>query len=189
MSEQPFHDNDDGSENAKPNWRRELEADAKAGREAAAQLEAAQADARSAQRELAMRRAGVDLDSPIGALFAKAYDGEIDGDQILTDWNALSGSAGGGVSAQDQAAMTRISQAAGGATPTAGGGMDFEAQLDTIPILVDGQYNPNYVGEVLAKTQEQAIREGSTFTVVGNAPKFAPGSGPAIPAATPLRGD
>lgn len=32
----------------------------------------------AAQREIAFHRAGVDVDSPIGKLFAKAYDGELD---------------------------------------------------------------------------------------------------------------
>ena len=40
------------------------------------------AEAAAAKRELNLIRAGVDLDSPTGKLFAKAYDGELDVDAI-----------------------------------------------------------------------------------------------------------
>lgn len=193
MSEQPYEDDNEDTGEREPNFRRKLEADAKAGREASAALEAAQSDARAAQRELAMRRVGVDLDHPVGALFAKAYDGEIDVDMIRDQWEKLrAGTSGTGseVPPADQAAMARIAAAASGGTPSAGGGQDFEAALDTIPIIVDGQYNPNYVGQVLAKTQEQAIREGVSFNVIGSSPtKYAQGGGASTPATTPLRGD
>jgi hypothetical protein len=43
----------------------------------------------AAQRELAFVRAGVDLDNPVGQLFAKAYDGELDKEAIGTAWTGL----------------------------------------------------------------------------------------------------
>jgi hypothetical protein len=55
----------------KPNWRRELEKDAAEGKTAAAERDAA-------KRELAFIKAGIDLDTPTGKLFAKAYDGAND---------------------------------------------------------------------------------------------------------------
>ena len=74
-------DNDDLDEQAppaktkKPNWRRELEKDAAAGKAAAAERDAA-------TRELAFLKAGIDLDTPTGKLFAKAYDGANDVDAV-----------------------------------------------------------------------------------------------------------
>jgi hypothetical protein len=53
----------------------QLEADLAAAREA-------NAEAAKAVRENAMLRAGVNLDSPVGAMFAKAYDGELNADAI-----------------------------------------------------------------------------------------------------------
>ena len=50
-------------------WVRDLEKRAKG-------AESAKAEAEAARRELAMLKAGIDLDTPQGKLFAKAYDGE-----------------------------------------------------------------------------------------------------------------
>lgn len=50
-------------------WVRDLEKRAKG-------ADTAKAEAEAAKRELAMLRAGIDLDTPQGKLFAKAYDGE-----------------------------------------------------------------------------------------------------------------
>lgn len=50
-------------------WVRDLEKRAKG-------AETAKAEAEAAKRELAMLKAGIDLDTPQGKLFAKAYDGE-----------------------------------------------------------------------------------------------------------------
>lgn len=46
-------------------------------REAADEGRRARAEAEKLQRENAFLRAGVDLDSPIGTMFGKAYDGEL----------------------------------------------------------------------------------------------------------------
>jgi hypothetical protein len=54
-----------------PQWRKKLEAEARAGREALARAE-------TAERELAIRRAGIDLDSPTGKMFVDAYKGAAD---------------------------------------------------------------------------------------------------------------
>ena len=50
-------------------WVRDLEKRAKG-------ADSAKAEAEAARRELAMLKAGIDLDTPQGKLFAKAYDGE-----------------------------------------------------------------------------------------------------------------
>lgn len=169
---------------------RNLRKEAKAGREAVARATAAEADARSAQRELAMRRAGVDLDSPLGAMFSKAWDGEIDVDMMRESWSQVAGSA----PAQDdprRGAMERISAAAGGGQASGGAPVDFEAELDSIPMYVDTPQgkvqNPDYVNEVLAKTAVQAAREGRQFGTVGKgATKWTNSPSSAAPAVNPL---
>jgi hypothetical protein len=42
-----------------------------------------------ARRELAFLKAGVDLDSKMGQVFAKGYDGELDADAIRSEWSEL----------------------------------------------------------------------------------------------------
>lgn len=72
-----YDENDENDENEPDaqreaddkSWRRKLEADAREGKKAANELAAA-------KRELAMHKAGIDLDSKAGRLFAKAYDGD-----------------------------------------------------------------------------------------------------------------
>ena len=51
--------------------------------------EAAAQEGSTARRELTFLRAGVDLDSPVGKLFAKAYDGELDPEAIKTQWSEI----------------------------------------------------------------------------------------------------
>ncbi len=54
--------------------------------------EKAEQDARelaAARRELAFLKAGVDLDSKMGQVFAKGYDGELDPDAIRNEWSEL----------------------------------------------------------------------------------------------------
>jgi len=95
----------------KNDWRRRLEADAEAGRKA-------QAEAAQARRELAFLKAGVDLESPLGKLFAKGYDGDLTPDAVK------SAAVEAGIVEQPQAAVPqeelaahdRFAQAAGGAT-------------------------------------------------------------------------
>jgi len=56
-------------------WIRDLEKRAKAG-------ESAKAEADAAKRELSFLKAGINLDSPQGKLFAKAYDGEFTAEAV-----------------------------------------------------------------------------------------------------------
>lgn len=69
---QPAEQSDERSDRK---WVRDLEKRAK-------EASTAKAEAESAKRELAMLKAGIDLDSPQGKLFAKAYDGESTADAV-----------------------------------------------------------------------------------------------------------
>lgn len=57
----------------------------------AAELETQLAASNSLARENAMLRAGVDLESPVGKLFAKGYDGELDVEAVKAEWSTLGG--------------------------------------------------------------------------------------------------
>lgn len=94
-------------------WVRELERRAKLGDRATAERDAL-------ARELAMMKAGIDVASPQGRLFVKAYDGEATVDAI-TEAAREYGVLGGDVSARadELAAMDRVARNAAGATPVA----------------------------------------------------------------------
>lgn len=176
----PYDDDDDQDQT--PNWRRKLEQEAKEGREAKAALEAQNANTRAIQQELAMRRAGIDPADPIAALLAKANPELIDQDGIKAEWDKLRPAAPA-VPAEQQAAMQRIQAAQAGGDPGGGATPDFNAELDAIPMVRDGQYNPDYVAEVLTATQIQAAREGREFAVIGGGEMKLATPGPAV---TPL---
>lgn len=53
------------------------------------ETEESAAEGAAAKRELTFLRAGVDLDSPVGKLFAKAYDGELDPEAIQKEWEPI----------------------------------------------------------------------------------------------------
>jgi hypothetical protein len=188
-------DNDDefNDEGNQPNWRRKLEADAKEGREAKARLAEMEQQLAREKRELAMRRAGIDTEKGVGALFAKAYDGEVDVDQIKSEWQKLNlgtgapqvGQTNTGVASEQQAAMERIADATAGSI-SAGGGHDFGAELDSIPEVVDGAYNPNYVQNVLSATAAQAARENRPFEVSQGQIGWQKGAAGPKAATTPL---
>jgi hypothetical protein len=181
MSEQSYDYDDDSSDEqqeSQPNWRRKLEADAKAGREALARAEAAETAAKAAQRELAMRRVGIDPDTPMGAMFAKAHPDLVDVDTIKSEWEKVAPPA---APSADQAAMQRIAAAQSGGTSSGAYVPDFKAELNSIPLIVDGNYNPDYVNQVLAKTQEQAAREGRNFEVSGGHVTWQEGAAGPVP--------
>lgn len=187
MTEQPIDDQFEDDDPNESSVIRKLRAEAKAGREASARAEAAEKSSREAQRELAMRRAGVDVDSPLGAMFSRAWEGEIDADAMREGWAAVSGNTPSGQSTPDQEALQRISMASGGGQASGGVPIDFENELDSIPITVDGQYNPDYVTQVLAKTAEQAAREGRQFSADGRGPRQWTRGGASTPVTEPLR--
>jgi hypothetical protein len=167
-----------------PNWRRKLETDAAEGRRAQAELQALRDREASLSRELLFRRAGVDPDTAGGRLLWRAYDGPLETEAIRAEAAAV-----GALSdpyAGDRAAMQRMAAAQAGGAPSGGYVPDFQAQLDAIPMVVNGQYNPNYISDVMAKTAEQAAREGREFEISGGQITFQPGSAGPNPATNPL---
>jgi hypothetical protein len=186
VSEQPI-ETDEYDDPNESSVIKKLRAEAKLGREAAARAEAAEKTSREAQRELAMRRAGVDVDSPLGAMFNKAWDGEINVDDMRAGWEQVAGNVPPAQQSPDQAALQRIASASGGSQASGGAPIDFENELNSIPIMVDGQYNPDYVTQVLSKTAEQAAREGRQFSTDGRgARSWSNSSGSSSPAIKPL---
>lgn len=85
----PEETNSGQPENREPKGLPEVRAALERETERRKALEAEVAEANTAKRELALMRAGVDLDNPVGKLFAKAYDGELDPEAIKTQWTAL----------------------------------------------------------------------------------------------------
>lgn len=55
-------------------------------RQAAKRAKADRQELAAAKRELALVKAGVDTDTKVGKLFAKAYDGDLDVDKIKAEW-------------------------------------------------------------------------------------------------------
>lgn len=62
------------------------ETEASALRRAAEEGAAAKKELEQAKREVALLRAGVDLDSKAGQMFAKAYDGDLTAEAIQAEW-------------------------------------------------------------------------------------------------------
>ncbi len=60
--------------------------------------EAAERDARDAAtaRENALLRAGIPIDTPVGEMFARGYDGDVNPDAMKAKWNEMGLAAGGG---------------------------------------------------------------------------------------------
>ncbi len=102
---------------------RKLEQDAKEGKRAKREADEAKLEAQNAKRELALMKVGIDLESPTGKLFAKAYDGEITVEAIRAaagEYGLIATSQTADV-ANDLAGIDRISQAStgsGGTIPT-----------------------------------------------------------------------
>lgn len=177
------YDPQDDQQDNLPSWRRKLEAEAKLGRDSQKAIDEANAATRSAQRELAMARAGIDITSPLGSLFVRAYDGEVDVDLIKSEFAKILPGAPGQPQTgnpEQAAALARISAAQAGGDPSGGAPHDFAAELDAIPMYAEnGQYNPHYQKQVLAATAAQAQREGRTFATDNTGDlKFIRGTGP-----------
>ena len=134
--EMPTEAEDSVSQESKPNWRRDMEARAKAGDEAVAQLA-------QLQRELSFRDAGVDPNSKQGQYFMRGYDGEMTADAIRAEAAEL-GLTGQPVQAQqpqvDYGAEQRIAMAADDAGPVT------NPELDT---LIRQTKNPDELRELM----------------------------------------
>ena len=120
--EMPTEAEDSVSQESKPNWRRDMEARAKAGDEAVAELA-------QLRRELSFRDAGVDPNSKQGQYFMRGYDGEMTADAIRAEAAEL-GLTGQPVQTQqpqiDYGAEQRIAMAADDAGPVT------NPELDTL---------------------------------------------------------
>ena len=134
MSDYTDNDFDDTDEREAPestrknDWRRKLEQDAEEGRQAKADAQRAAAEAAAAKKELAFLRAGIDLDSPQGKLFAKAYDGEASLDAVKAAAQEYGLLDAPSVPAEELAAHDRIASAsAGGTTSQQDGDLYLEA--------------------------------------------------------------
>lgn len=148
-----------------PTFVKRLRNDAKAGKAAAArvkELEAEMVNTRALQQELAMRRAQIDPDSALAKMFVKANPDLVDVDAIKSEWEKVA-TAYQPPADEDAAALARINAAQSGGTPSGGAAPDFDAELDAIPEIVNGEWNPGYVQQVLSATQVQAAREGREF--------------------------
>ena len=134
--EMPTEAEDSVSQESKPNWRRDMEARAKAGDEAVAELA-------QLRRELSFRDAGVDPSSKQGQYFMRGYDGEMTVDAIRAEAAEL-GLTGQPVQAQqpqvDYGAEQRIAMAADDAGPVT------NPELDT---LIRQTKNPDELRELM----------------------------------------
>jgi len=134
--EMPTEAEDSVSQESKPNWRRDMEARAKAGDEAVAELA-------QLRRELSFRDAGVDPSSKQGQYFMRGYDGEMTADAIRAEAAEL-GLTGQPVQAQqpqvDYGAEQRIAMAADDAGPVT------NPELDT---LIRQTKNPDELRELM----------------------------------------
>lgn len=136
-----------------PQWRKNLERKAK-------EADAAKAEAQAAKRELAILKAGIDLESPTGKLFAKAYDGEASVDAIkaaATEYGLIGTESAPAaptpapsVSNDELAAHQRIAQTSAGAN-SAG---QYDAR--------DAVANAQSVEEVLAILQKEGVQIDET---------------------------
>ena len=141
-------DTQDETTEPKRNWRRDLEEQARAAKQASAEAE-------TAKRELAFYKAGIDLDSPQGKLFAKAYDGANDAASVKAaalEYGIVQPDAPV-VDAAELAAHDRIADASAGASQvseTDAAMAELNAAGDWRPWDPNGG-NPQKVLEVLAK--------------------------------------
>lgn len=96
-------------------WRRKLKQEAEEGRQAKADAAKDRAEADTAKRELAFLKAGIDLDTPQGKLFAKAYDGDPTADAVKASALEYGLIDAPSVPAEELAAHDRFAQASAGA--------------------------------------------------------------------------
>ncbi len=101
-AEVPDNDDEESVVQLRRSQIRAMEKDAKAKRQADTAREEAEAEATAAKRELAFFRAKVDTESPVGKLFVKTYDGELDVESITQAWNELNGAPTAPTSDEDK---------------------------------------------------------------------------------------
>lgn len=144
-----------------PNFRRQLEQRARDAEAKAAAAEAELEQAANARRELALLKAGIDTESGPGKLFARAYDGELTTEAIktaATEYGVLAPPAPS-VPPAELAAHTAASTASAGAVPTQDAG--WRSDLEAIPPITDGGWNPDFEQQVLNTVAKHGGRVGS----------------------------
>lgn len=154
--DEPEQPQEQDQERRKPNWRRQLEADAKAGREAVAARETAEREAAAAKRDLALMQAGVDVTSGPGKLFAKAYDGDATVEAVKAaalEYGVIKPE----VTPEERAAEQRIAAASSGGAPV-GEGTDVKAQMAAVPMLTRDGWNPDGPEQILGLLRGQGFK-------------------------------
>jgi len=145
-----------------PQWRKNLERKAK-------EADAAKAEAQAAKRELALLKAGIDLESPTGKLFAKAYDGEASVEAIktaATEYGLIGQESAPAAPAQTEPSVSNDELAAHQRIAQASAGANSGGQYDPR----DAVNNAESVEEVLAILQKEGVvidetRPGSFFRI------------------------
>lgn len=125
-------------------WVRDLEKRAKG-------ADSAKAEAEAARRELAMLKAGIDLDTPQGKLFAKAYDGESTLDAVKAaaeEYGVIQ--AMNAIPAEELDAIDRVSRA--GAVPAS-------TPMDDPFTALNNAETPDQIIELLKKNGIQIDNE------------------------------
>lgn len=145
LSENQEAQQSESEERTDRKWVRDLEARAKG-------ADKAKAEAEAAKRELAMLKAGIDLDSPQGKLFAKAYDGESSADAVrkaAEEYGVLDAPAPA-IPQEELDAIDRVSRA--GSVPAA-------TPMDDPIALLNNAETPDQIIELLKKNGVQIDNE------------------------------
>lgn len=155
-------ENEQPQQQQEPQWRKNLERKAK-------EADAAKAEAHAAKRELALLKAGIDLESPTGKLFAKAYDGEASVDAIksaATEYGLIGTESAPAAPTQAAPSVSNDELAAHQRIASASAGANSAGQYDAR----DAISNAESAQEVLAILQKEGVeidesRPGSFFRI------------------------
>lgn len=113
-----------------------------------AEVRAKAAEAEAAQRKLAFIEAGVDINTPTGKLFAKAYDGEVSLDAVkaaATEYGLIGEAPKVNADSGEQRAWTAASQSHSTGAPAPGAGDIREA--------IRKARNPQELNAIMAQFQ------------------------------------
>lgn len=146
-------DDDETTPNTPRNqdWRRKLKQEAEEGRRAKQEAVEATSEAAAARKELAFLKAGIDLDSPQGKLFAKAYDGEPSLDAVKAAAQEYGLLDAPSVPAEELAGHDRFAQASAGSSVSQTDDQVYFAELDkattveeTLAVLAKAGITPEH---------------------------------------------
>jgi len=161
-----------GQTGDKPGWRKNLEEDARLGKEAVKSAAEAQARADAAERKAALIEAGVDLNTPLGKYFAENYKGEATVDAVK-DAAGVIGLIPVSTTPAVKAEAAALDRIAGASTSTSAPDPDLDemAQIDAFDIRGDGKAFDAFVkklgvtvdrGDMGAKWDSPYAREVTT---------------------------